>query len=406
MYKKSRIVKTMNMNDSINTLCGLNLKLYTKEKLLSICAERGILKCKSKTKAQLVELLEKIQTSETQPEPELIVNVTNANANANANTNTNILRIVDLFAGTGAFSTAFNQTNARTVFANDMLESAEIIYNVNHPNDAPLTCKNLNDIPTTEIPACDLVTGGFPCQPFSIAGMQKGFEDERSNVFWKIVSILQSHRPRFALLENVKNLQSHDNGNTFRTIMTALHNAGYHVKHAILNTCKITHIPQNRERIYIACFRDRADYDAFTFDDIPTSEPQPIADFLEHAENVPEKYYYRETSAIYPVLREAVTKPNTVYQYRRYYVRENKNAVCPTLTANMGSGGHNVPIILDSRGIRKLTPRECFHLQGFPKEYVLPSEKLSDAKLYSLAGNAVSLPVVQVLANKIIGLLQ
>ena len=91
---------------------------------------------------------------------------------------------------------------------------------------------------------------------------------------------------------------------------------------------------------------------------------------------------------------------NTIYQYRRYYVRENKNNVCPTLTANMGAGGHNVPIILDDKGIRKLTPRECFNLQGFPINYKLPS--ISTNKLYCLAGNAVSIPVVSLIANRLL----
>ena len=95
-----------------------------------------------------------------------------------------------------------------------------------------------------------------------------------------------------------------------------------------------------------------------------------------------------------------ITKRDTIYQYRRYYVRENKNNVCPTLTANMGSGGHNVPILLCNKGIRKLTPRECFNLQGFPKNFILP--QISNSKLYSLAGNAVSVPVVELIANKIV----
>lgn len=119
--------------------------------------------------------------------------------------------------------------------------------------------------------------------------------------------------------------------------------------------------------------------------------------------DIPEKYYYTNATIIYDKLEQSVTKhisTNTIYQYRRYYIRENKNNVCPTLTANMGSGGHNVPIILDDVGIRKLTPRECFNLQGFPRDYILP--QISSSKLYSLAGNAVSVPVVALIAERII----
>ena len=172
------------------------------------------------------------------------------------------MKMIDLFAGTGAFSYAFHQTNkVDTVFANDLLESSESIFNLN--NHIKLTRKDLNSIKDEEIPEFDILTGGFPCQPFSIAGMKKGFEDERSNVFWKILSILKTYSPKIVVLENVKNLQSHDNGNTYKVIVENLTNLGYHVKTKILNTCKITNVPQNRERIYIICFKEKALYDKF-----------------------------------------------------------------------------------------------------------------------------------------------
>ena len=119
---------------------------------------------------------------------------------------------------------------------------------------------------------------------------------------------------------------------------------------------------------------------------------------------MPSKYYYTNKSSTWNLVEASVVKKDTIYQYRRVYVRENKSSECPTLTANMGEGGHNVPIILDSHGIRKLTPRECFNFQGFPSSYKLPA--LSDSKLYKLAGNAVSVPVVKLIANRIIPLLQ
>ena len=120
-------------------------------------------------------------------------------------------------------------------------------------------------------------------------------------------------------------------------------------------------------------------------------------------QTVPDKYYYTDSSSTWPLVSEAVTKRNTIYQYRRVYVRENKSSECPTLTANMGGGGHNVPLIRDEKGIRKLTPRECFNFQGFPSEYRLPN--LSDSNLYKLSGNAVSVPVVKLIANRLIPLL-
>ena len=305
-------------------------------------------------------------------------------------------RMIDLFAGTGAFSLAFQLTNkVNVVFSNDMVEHSKFIYDTNFTHS--LTLKDLNMIDITDIPPHDILTGGFPCQPFSIAGKQEGFEDERSNVFWKILRILDHHSPQCIVLENVKNLLSHDSGNTFTTIKTNLEARGYFLRYKVLNTSEITGIPQHRERIYIVGIKSPEVYDRFSLE-FPKTIKRPISELLESS--VADKYYYTEKSTIYPMLHEAVVRKDTVYQYRRVYVRENKSNECPTLTANMGGGGHNVPIILDDKGIRKLTPRECFNFQGFPSSYILP--KLSDTNLYKLAGNAVSVPVVKLIANRLI----
>ena len=306
-------------------------------------------------------------------------------------------KMIDLFAGTGAFSKAFAKYNIHCNFANDFSKDSKKSFDLNH--DIELTYGNLNDIPNEEIPKHDILCGGFPCQPFSIAGKQAGFEDERSNVFWKILSIIKHHSPEMVILENVKNLKSHDKGNTFKIIHQKLSELGYHIKYDILNTSKITSIPQNRERIYIVCFKDKSKYDRFNFE----FEEKPniqIRDILE--DNILDKYYYTDRFKVYNTVKEGVIKgidENVLYQYRRYYVRENKSNVCPTLTANMGGGGHNVPLLKDNKGIRRLTPRECFNLQGFTKEYQLP--EVSDSALYHLAGNAVSLPVIELIAEKI-----
>ena len=128
------------------------------------------------------------------------------------------LSLVDLFCGTGAFSYAFHQTKkVNTIFANDLLDSSEEIFNLNI--NIKVTKKNLIDIKDIDIPIADILTTGFPCQPFSIAGSQKGFDDERSNVFWKILSIIKNNSPKIVLLENVKNLQSHDNGKPLKLLL-------------------------------------------------------------------------------------------------------------------------------------------------------------------------------------------
>ena len=308
------------------------------------------------------------------------------------------IQMIDLFAGTGAFSSAFGKFGINCCFSNDFCNNSKQIFDLNH--DTTLKYGNLNDINNENIPPHNILCGGFPCQPFSIAGNQQGFDDERSNVFWKIISIIKHHNPEIVILENVKNLKSHDKGNTFKVIYEKLSELGYHIKHEILNTSKITSIPQNRERIYIVCFKDKDKCDAFEFNFEETTKQQ-INELLE-IDNIPDKYYYTDRFKVYDTVNEGVVKKideNVLYQYRRYYVRENKNNVCPTLTANMGGGGHNVPLLKDDKGIRRLTPRECFNLQGFPSDYKLP--ELCDSALYKLAGNAVSMPVVDLIAEKI-----
>jgi len=306
------------------------------------------------------------------------------------------LRMLDLFAGTGAFTYSFEQTGRVTcVFANDMVPASKEIYDANFSHK--LTLKDLNTIPVEEYPPNDILTGGFPCQPFSIAGQQEGFNDARSNVFWKILEIIDYRNPRCVVLENVKNLVSHDEGRTFAIIKDNLTRRGYRVITKVLDTADITGIPQHRERIYIVCLKDDFEFN-LDFPNIPKRELSTM--FLD---NVPNKYYYTSASSTWPLVSEAVTKRDTIYQYRRVYVRENKSNECPTLTANMGAGGHNVPIIRDAQGIRKLTPRECFNFQGFPQDYKLPD--LADSHLYKLAGNAVSVPVVKLIADRLVPLL-
>lgn len=308
-------------------------------------------------------------------------------------------KFIDLFAGTGAFSHVLEKSHKYTcVFSNDITNSSEQIYNLNHPH-SKLTKRDLNTIDVDTIPPHDLLCGGFPCQPFSIAGERKGFDDERSNVFWKIIEILKKHLPSVIILENVKNLKTHDNGETYKIIIKNLTEIGYKLKINVIDTSKISCIPHHRERIYIVGFLDQKQFDKFNFN-FPTIKNKPIQTFLEP--NVDEKYYYTNRFKVFDIVEAGVTKhvnTNTLYQFRRKFVRENKNNCCPTLTANMGAGGHNVPLLKDDNGIRKLTPRECFNLQGFPSTYKLP--QICDSDLYKLAGNAVTVEAVKLIVDEL-----
>ena len=308
----------------------------------------------------------------------------------------NTKKYIDLFAGTGAFSLVLDKYGYNCVFSNDFDKFSEKIYKQNFPNHN-FNNENLNEIKVENIPSHNILCAGFPCQPFSIAGQKKGFNDNRSNVFFKIIEILEFHKPKFIILENVKNLTTHDNKNTFNTIKELLEKLNYKLFYNVFDTCKITGIPQHRERIYIIGILDYKDNFDLNFNNI---KPNNIINYLETEPN--EKYYYSNKYNCYDLLLTNITKKidtNTIYQFRRSFVRENKNNVCPTLTANMGTGGHNVPLLKDNKGIRKLTPRECFNLQGFQKNYNI--DNISDAGLYKLAGNAVSVPVVELIIKQL-----
>lgn len=312
----------------------------------------------------------------------------------------NSFKLVDLCAGTGAFSYIFGKSNFfENVFMNDKCRNSKKIIEKNF-DENNFVLADLNNFDIKKIPEHDILCAGFPCQPFSLAGQKKGFNDKRSNIFWRIIDIIKLKNPKIILLENVKNLKSHNKNKTFKIIIQELKKQKYYIKYHVLNTCVYSKLPQNRERIFIICFKEKENYEKFSFD-FARMKNNPIYSFLET--NVPEKYYYNERYKVWSIIKKNVIKSiseNVVYQYRRTFVRENKNSVCPTLTANMGSGGHNVPLIKDEIGIRKLTPRECFRLQGFPDDYVFP--KISDGALYKLVGNSVSLPIIKLIRDAII----
>lgn len=310
---------------------------------------------------------------------------------------------IDLFAGIGGFRLAMNSVGGKCVFSSEW-----------EPNAARTYLKNFGELPFGDITKdeiknkipeyFDILCGGFPCQAFSIAGYRKGFEDSRGTLFFDIAYILKKHRPKVALLENVKNLERHDNGNTFNVIIRTLEDIGYKTFSKVMNAMEYGNTPQNRERIFIVAFDPEQvpNYRNFTFPE-PITLTRTIADCI--IDGIKDKrYYYTDGTSFYPQLKQSITSKQTVYQWRRQYVRENKSNVCPTLTANMGTGGHNVPIILTDDGIRKLTPKECLNFQGFPQEYSF-ADDITDARKYTQAGNSVVVPLVTRVCQSIIDVL-
>lgn len=305
-------------------------------------------------------------------------------------------RTLDLFAGVGGIRLGFERAGFKTAFANDFDKTCKDTYDLNF-GEPKLVVEDINKLNIQIIPEFDILLGGFPCQPFSVAGYRQGFKDEkdRGNLFFRIAEILEKRKPVAFMLENVKNLKGHDNGKTFKVIKETLEALGYHIKAEVLNSMTHGNTPQNRERIFIVGFLDKSKAEAFNFpDEIPLKKS--FRQFI--AIEADDRYYY-DGKPLFERIKNDVNSEETVYQWRRKYVRANKKGVCPTLTANMGRGGHNVPIVKNGKGIRKLTPKECFLMQGFPEDFKLP-KTLPDCHLYHQAGNSVTVPVIERVAQE------
>ena len=308
------------------------------------------------------------------------------------------MTVSGFFAGVGGIEIGFKQAGFDIVWSNEIDEKASKTFRKNHSN--LLITDDIHNISSDSVPDTDIIVGGFPCQAFSVAGYRKGFEDERGEVFFQLARIISQKLPRVIFIENVKNLVGHDNGNTYKVIRETLESYGYHLKTMVLNACEYGNIPQYRERIYIIGFLNEEDFDNFK-QISPINLTVKISDIVDYNAKVDDKFYYTEQNcSFYNLLKEGVTNKDTVYQWRRKYIRENKSNLCPTLTANMGTGGHNVPIVLTKYGIRKLTPKECFMFQGYPESFVLPDD-VAQSHLYKQAGNSVVIPVIYRLASEI-----
>lgn len=307
-------------------------------------------------------------------------------------------KVASLFAGVGGIELGFKQAGFNIVWANEFDKKAQETYNLNFNNY--LDPNDIHEVQPQDLPEVDVLTAGFPCQAFSVAGYRKGFEDKRGNLFFEVLRLIKNRPPKVLFLENVKNLVGHDKGNTYKVILEALKYHGYLVKDKVLNASEYGNVPQNRERIYIVAFQNKDEFERFVFPD-PRPLNKKLSNVIDFNSKVDNSYYYTpEKNKFYDELEKNITNKDTVYQWRRVYVRENKSGLCPTLTANMGTGGHNVPLVYTDHGIRKLTPRECFNLQGFPGDFQLP-EDMAKSHLYKQAGNSVVVPVIKAIASNI-----
>jgi DNA (cytosine-5)-methyltransferase 1 len=312
------------------------------------------------------------------------------------------LKAIDLFAGIGGIRIGFESAGFEIGYSNDFDKYAAETYKLNFGElDNRDLFEVLKEPSMKRIPkGFDILLGGFPCQPFSVAGNKQGFKDSknRGNALFAVIDILKKRKPEAVFLENVKHLMNHDDEKTFKRIKSELEAAGYYMKAEVLNSATHGNVPQARERIYIVAFRSPRRLMKFRFPDEITLSKK-ILNILE--KNVDDEFYYdKRYGNIYQRLKATVKQRDRFYQYRRVYVRELKHGMAPTLTASMGMGGHNVPIIRDAKGIRKLTPRECARLQGFPESFKLPKDQ-ANSHLYKQVGNSVTVPVVSRIAENI-----
>ena len=321
-----------------------------------------------------------------------------------------------LFAGMGGFCLAFAKEGFHVAWANEKDNFAAQTYRKNFPVTV-LHHKPIQDLTVNadDLASVDVLTAGFPCQPFSVAGSKMGFEDERGKTFFEIIRLIREFgnvRPKILLFENVPHLLTHDRGRTFNRITQEIQAAGYwfmpRQNTTILNTKIHTDIPQNRERLYmVALSWDHFNTNAFRFPD-PEPSTRHYKAFFDLDHKPDDYYYFNESSKYLKLFEESMDTgdPDSIYMLRRSYVRENKSNSVPALLANMGDGGHNQPVIQDSWGIRKLTPLECLRLQGFSElEFVFP-DNLSRVQQYKQIGNAVTVPLVQKLAAECLRLLE
>ncbi len=316
----------------------------------------------------------------------------------------------------GGFCLAFAKEGFKVVWANEKDNFAAQTYKHNFRRTR-LYHKPIQELSviSDELEAVDVMTGGFPCQPFSVAGTKAGFEDERGQAFFEIIRLIRefgADRPKILLLENVPHLLTHDRGRTFNRIVQEIQAAGYwfmpHQNTAILNTRIQTDIPQNRERLYmVALSWDHFSTNVFNFPP-PSKSTRDSREFLDLDTKADDYYYFDETSKYLKLFEDSIDSgdPESVYMLRRSYVRENKSNSVPALLANMGDGGHNTPVIRDAWGIRKFTPLECLRLQGFPEDEFSFPDDLSRVQQYKQIGNAVTVPLVQKLAAECLRLLR
>ncbi len=307
------------------------------------------------------------------------------------------MKVCSLFCGIGGIDLAFEKAGHEIVWANDNNKFACMTYRHNFPNTTLIEA-DIRSVDKSSIPDCDIVTAGFPCQPFSVCGKKKGFNDERGNLFFEVGKVIDAKQPQIVFLENVANLTEHDNGKTFNVIYNELAGRGYYIRYIIADACDYG-IPQHRTRTYILAFKDKAACDSFRFPDKAQLEKK-ITDIINTSVRVDDRYYYSPDEPKYARLQKAITDRKQLYRFSDWGIQSSKEGIAFTLKANMGTYPNRVPIIKDSFGIRSITPNECLALQCFPTTFTFPDTVL-ESEQYRQAGNTVCATLILQLVLKL-----
>ena len=299
-------------------------------------------------------------------------------------------KFIDLFAGIGGIRLGFESIGGKCVFTSEWDKFAAQTYEANH-GDVPHG--DITEIDVNEIPRHDLLLAGFPCQPFSHAGLKKGFDDTRGTLFFDIARILEAKKPRAVLLENVKGFASHDKGNTFATVRRVLENLGYVVHWKVLNA-KEFGVPQNRERIYIVGIQSKTDSaEEFEFPKPPKTKVN-LGGILEL--NADPKYTISDK--LWEGHQRRLAEHRAKGNGFGYSLFNEDSAYTSTISARYYKDGSEILVAQSGKNPRRLTPREAARLQGFPDGFMIP---VSDVQAYKQFGNSVAVPVIRAIAKQL-----
>lgn len=319
-----------------------------------------------------------------------------------------------LFSGIGGFCLGFEQAGIRTAWAVENNPMAVMTYAHNIlgvriiKHDGEPASINDVTIKKDDLEPVDILHAGFPCQSFSQAGDRKGFDDPRGQLFYQVIRMVEEfkdRKPSVIVLENSPHIRYGDGGSWFIELTKEIKKAGYWFRDtncAELDPYVLTPLPQKRNRLFmVALSIDHFKNGKVSFPSQKDESAKNLTDYIDFSSSLDDdSYYLPEENRYHKMISNEVEDKACIYQLRKFLVRVKEPGVCPTLTANMGLGGHNVPFIHDAKGLRKLTEFECLRLQGFPASYTFP-EEVQRAKRYIQVGNSIAVPVAALLAKAV-----